>query len=215
MLGEEQIAQQVEALKKGDTVELLQNVTELSNVPGGVIVKNSTGESVTVGDETVEDGEEIVAPEPPPAEQPSGPVYYPNYDAPSAPAQPSAAQRYAVTCRTLNVRAGAGVGYEKIGTLSRGTVIEGVAENGWVKFTTADGHVGYISADYLRALDDDSQALTVTCRKLNVRAGAGVNYAKVGTLSRGQTVEVLGAADGWYRIAYGAGSAWVSAKYVG
>lgn len=215
VLGEESIAEKVAELGEGDEVELRKNVTELSNVPGGVTVKNSTGEPVTVGDETVEAGEEITIPLPPPAEQPSGPVYYPDYDEPSAPAQPSAAQQYAVTCRTLNVRAGAGVGYEKIGTLSRGTVIEGVAENGWVKFTTADGRVGYVSADYLRALDDDSQMLTVTCRKLNVRAGAGVNYAKVGTLSRGQTVEVLGAADGWYRIAYGAGSAWVSAKYVG
>lgn len=215
VLGEESIAEKVAELREGDEVELLQNVTELSNVPGGVTVKNSTGESVTVGDETVEDGEEITIPLPPPVEQPSGPVYYPDYDEPSAPAQPSAAQQYAVSCRTLNVRAGAGVGYEKIGTLSRGTVIEGVAENGWVKFTAADGRVGYVSADYLRALDDDSQMLTVTCRKLNVRAGAGVNYAKVGTLSRGQTVEVLGAADGWYHIACGAGSAWVSAKYVG
>ncbi|MGN1250125.1 MAG: SH3 domain-containing protein [Candidatus Spyradocola sp.] len=213
VVGKVLIEEKVATLGQDDMVEMLQNITELNNVPAGVIVVNCTGESVTVNGETLEDGSEIVIPEPKPVEQPSGPVYYPDYDEkPTAPEQTS--QRFVVNCRKLNVRAGASTSAAKIGTLSRGTVIEGVAEDGWVKFTTADGRVGYVSAAYLCALDADGQALTVVCRKLNVRAGAGTGYEKVGTLSRGQTVEVLGAADGWYRIAYGDGTAWVSAQYV-
>lgn len=228
VVGAEKIAEKVAALQPGDEAEVKQGITELSNVPAGVKVENATEAPITVNGSAVENGGELVIPEPVQPSEPqdtpdnggqsSAPHYYPDYDEqPAAPAQPSqsAAQQYAVTCRKLNVRAGASTAADRIGTLSRGAVIEGVAENGWVRFTTDDGRTGYVSAAYLCALDDDSQVLAVVCRKLNVRAGAGTGFAKVGSLSRGQTVEVLGAADGWYRIAYGADTAWVCAKYVG
>lgn len=56
---------------------------------------------------------------------------------------------YFVTCRTLNVRKGAGTSYGKVGTLSRNTAVEVYSiENGWavVEF---NGHLRYVSARYL------------------------------------------------------------------
>ena len=54
-----------------------------------------------------------------------------------------------VTCGTLNVRSGPGTSYSKIGTLSRGTVVD-VLETleGWYKIAFGDGE-GYVSALYL------------------------------------------------------------------
>lgn len=58
------------------------------------------------------------------------------------------------------------------------------------------------------------QTGTVTAAALNVRAGPGVSYERVGLLSRGASVTILESRDGWYRISYGAGEGWVSGAYV-
>ena len=121
---------------------------------------------------------------------------------------------YMVTCRTLNVRLGGGTGYARIGTLSRGTVVSGELENGWLKFTY-NGQTAYCSADYLAKIDGDLTDMHVTCRTLNVRAGAGTNFEILGTLSRGTEVEILDVQSGWYKIEYLGGEAYVSAAYIG
>ena len=153
------------------------------------------------------------------------PQYYPDYDedvdylppaedeeAEEAPEEPQ--DLYMVTCRTLNVRLGGGTGYARIGTLSRGTILEGELENGWLKFPY-DGQTAYCSADYLARVDGDLSGLHVTCRTLNVRAGAGTNFEILGTLSRGTEVEILDVLNGWYKIEYLGGEAYVSAAYIG
>ena len=163
-------------------------------------------------------------PEPEP-EQPSAPEssftepsYYPDYDeeAPAEEEQPEEeeAPLYMVTCRTLNVRLGGGTGYARIGTLSRGTILEGELENGWLKFAY-NGQTAYCSADYLARVGGDLTDMHVTCRTLNVRAGAGTNFEILGTLSRGAEVEILDVLPGWYEIEYLGGEAYVSAAYIG
>ncbi len=153
------------------------------------------------------------------------PTYYPDYDEdvdylpPAEDEEEEEAPEetqdlYMVTCRTLNVRLGGGTGYAKIGTLSRGTVVSGELENGWLKFTY-DGGTAYCSADYLAKVDGDLTDMHVTCRTLNVRAGAGTNFEILGTLSRGTEVEILDVLPGWYKIEYLGGEAYVSAAYIG
>ena len=111
------------------------------------------------------------------------PTYYPDYDEdvdylpPAEDEEEEEAPEetqdlYMVTCRTLNVRLGGGTGYARIGTLSRGTLVSGELEDGWLKFSY-DGGTAYCSADYLARVDGDLTGLHVTCRTLNVRAGAG------------------------------------------
>ena len=153
------------------------------------------------------------------------PTYYPDYDEDVdylPPAEDEEAEEapeetqdlYMVTCRTLNVRLGGGTGYARIGTLSRGTLVSGELEDGWLKFAY-DGGTAYCSADYLARVDGDLSGLHVTCRTLNVRAGAGTNFEILGTLSRGTEVEILDVLPGWYEIEYLGGEAYVSAAYIG
>ena len=147
------------------------------------------------------------------------PTYYPDYDedAPAEEEQPEeeeAAPLYMVTCRTLNVRTGPGTSFDKIGTLSRGALLSGELENGWLKFAY-DGGTAYCSADYLARVDGDLTDMHVTCRTLNVRAGAGTNFEILGTLSRGTAVDILDVLPGWYEIEYLGGVGYVSAAYIG
>ena len=153
------------------------------------------------------------------------PTYYPDYDEDVdylPPAEDEEAEEapeetqdlYMVTCRTLNVRLGGGTGYARIGTLSRGTLVSGELEDGWLKFAY-DGGTAYCSADYLARVDGDLTDMHVTCRTLNVRAGAGTNFEILGTLSRGTEVEILDVLPGWYEIEYLGGVGYVSAAYIG
>ncbi len=153
------------------------------------------------------------------------PTYYPDYDEDVdylPPAEDEDAEEapeetqdlYMVTCRTLNVRLGGGTGYARIGTLSRGTILEGELEDGWLKFPY-NGQTAYCSADYLAKIGGDLSGLHVTCRTLNVRAGAGTNFEILGTLSRGTEVEILDVLPGWYEIEYLGGVGYVSAAYIG
>ena len=122
---------------------------------------------------------------------------------------------YNVLCRKLNVRSGAGTEYAKIGTLTRGEVVHGKdLGNGWIEIEH-EGKKAYISAQYVEA-DDVAciKKVTVLCRKLNVRAGAGTQYAKVGSITRGKTLCVLAESNGWLKVLYDGDIAWVSAVYV-
>lgn len=54
----------------------------------------------------------------------------------------------------------------------------------------------------------------VTVQDLNVRSGRGTGYEKLGTLSRGTAVTIVGTVSGWHQIVYGDGTAYVSADYI-
>ena len=128
-----------------------------------------------------------------------------------------ATSTYMVTASTLNVRTGPSTSYSKASyQLTSGELVEVVdVANGWAQLS--DGN--YVSAQYLMAVttSDDGSATTmyVTCRTLNVRAGAGTNFEILGTLSRGTEVEILDVLNGWYKIEYLGGEAYVSAAYIG
>lgn len=55
----------------------------------------------------------------------------------------------------------------------------------------------------------------VTANALNVRKGAGTSYSKIGTLSKGSTVQIVGtSSNGWYKIKYKTTYGYVSNKYI-
>ncbi|NYE57785.1 N-acetylmuramoyl-L-alanine amidase [Carboxydothermus ferrireducens] len=54
----------------------------------------------------------------------------------------------------------------------------------------------------------------VTASTLNVRSGPGINYAKIGVLTRGQKVELTGKTGEWFKIRYKNGYGYVSGKYI-
>ena len=208
----------------GETIEVT-NGTTITGVPEGVKVTNNTGADITVNGQTVANNTTVEAPAMPEPSKPSSsftePEYYPDYDEDVDYLPPvedeeeeEKAPLYMVTCRTLNVRMGPGTSYAKLGTLSRGTLISGEYENGWVKFTY-NGQTAYSSADYLMQVDGDLSGLHVTCRTLNVRAGAGTNFDILGTLSRGTEISVRDVLPGWYEIDFLGGIGYVSSAYIG
>ncbi len=215
----------ISSAQSGETLGVV-NGKEVTDVPAGVTVTNGTGDDITGDGETVAPGGSITIPVPEQPSEPSNPSftepqYYPDYDEdedslpPVDGEEPEEEQDlYMVTCRTLNVRLGGGTGYARIGTLSRGTILEGELENGWLKFPY-NGQTAYCSADYLARVGGDLTDMHVTCRTLNVRAGAGTNFEILGTLSRGAEVEILDVLPGWYKIEYLGGEAYVSAAYIG
>lgn len=124
-----------------------------------------------------------------------------------------------VDCNTLRIRAGAGTNHAQIGSVAKGTKVSfyemvvvgsqiwGRMDKGWICMT-------YVSLDRGDG-DNTSTTGTITnCSKLNVRAGAGTMYAKVGTLTRGTKVDILETAQvgnvTWGRVAKG----WISLFYV-
>ena len=116
-----------------------------------------------------------------------------------------ATSTYMVTASTLNVRTGPSTSYSKASyQLTSGELVEVVSvANGWAQLT--DGN--YVSAPYLMEVttSDDGSATTmyVTCRTLNVRTGPSTSYSKVGTLSRGTSVEVVGTYGNWAKLSNG------------
>ena len=198
-----------------DSVTVL-NGSSVSGVPTGVTVKNETDASITVNGDSLGVGGSTTI-----KGNFTEPEYYPDYDEDVDYLPPvedeeeeEKAPLYMVTCRTLNVRMGPGTSYAKLGTLSRGTLISGEYENGWVKFTY-NGQTTYSSADYLMQVDGDLSGLHVTCRTLNVRAGAGTNFDILGTLSRGTEISVRDVLPGWYEIDFLGGIGYVSSAYIG
>lgn len=55
---------------------------------------------------------------------------------------------------------------------------------------------------------------TVTASSLNVRSGASTSYKKIGSLEKGNTVNIYETKNGWYKINYDGANGWVSQKYV-
>lgn len=61
--------------------------------------------------------------------------------------------------------------------------------------------------------NDPIGTANVTCASLNVRSGAGTNYARIGGLSKGKSVQVYEEKDGWLRILYENKEGWISKEF--
>jgi len=131
-----------------------------------------------------------------------------------------------VTASALNVRSGAGTNYGKIATVYKGNKVEIVTSSGnWLKIKLSNGKTGWASSKYISKgnstnnstkVSQDSQGkVKVTASSLNVRKGPSTSNAKVGSLKRGQTVDVLQKSGTWTKIKTSNGLVgWVSNKHI-
>ncbi len=94
----------------------------------------------------------------------------------------------ATTTANLNVRKGAGTNYAVMKVLSKNTAVTIVdtSVSGWLKVRFSDGTTGYCSANYLNIVTD-----AVTTGRVNLRKGAGTNYAVIRTTTKNTKVDVL------------------------
>ena len=118
-----------------------------------------------------------------------------------------------ITADVLNVREGPGTNYARVGRIIGGSTEEILeVRNGWGKIKE-----GWISLNYVKYLKGSANAIVqagdtvkVTTDWLNVRQGAGTDYARVDHLVRGTTVRITEIKDGWGKFDKG----WISLNYV-
>ncbi len=136
-----------------------------------------------------------------------------------------------VTATLLNVRSGAGTGYSKLGTLTKGKTftVTGTAKdkNGvkWYKFKYKSKN-GYVSSKYVNikqptviSVSNLKGTVKTKSDPLTVRSGPGSGYKSLGTLAKGATFTITGKAKDssgtwWYRFKFNGKTAYATSKYV-
>lgn len=123
----------------------------------------------------------------------------------------------------LSVRSGPSTKNRVIGALKTGQKVTtaGPSKSGWTPINY-NGQTAYVATRYVRITESaakgdapSSGTGTVTANALSVRSGAGVLNREVGTLRRGQRVDLAGKTkSGWTPITYKKKTAYVSAKYL-
>lgn len=130
-----------------------------------------------------------------------------------------------VNTNSLNVRSGPSTSYSKIGTLSKGEKVEVISESkGWSKILYKNKEA-YVSSEYLSKMSSggsnednkpevSKETKIVNTNSLNVRSGPSTSYSKIGTLSKGEKVDVISESNGWSKIIYKNNEAYVSSEYL-
>lgn len=125
-----------------------------------------------------------------------------------------------VTADALNVRSGPSTSYSITTKLYKGDKVEILeTSNGWHKIKASNGKIGWVSGDYIKvssgSTSQTSYKATVTATSLNVRSGAGTSYSIISKVHKGDTVNIVGSSNGWYKIELSSGkTGWVSSDYV-
>ncbi|MBQ7714184.1 MAG: SH3 domain-containing protein [Oscillospiraceae bacterium] len=140
----------------------------------------------------------------------------------------------------VNVRSGPGTDYSRVAQVGTGKRVALLAEEGGWFRVAFDGKTGYILGDYVApdagALDallaaeaaegssaaeaaatESSTAAesgVITGGTVNVRAGAGTDFARVAQVSAGKTVAILGEENGWYLVSFDGKTGYVRGDYV-
>ncbi len=106
---------------------------------------------------------------------------------------------------SINIRSSASLGSEVLDQGNKGDSFEVVGEkNGWYQIKLKDGSKGYV-AGWLITHDIDTYKpeLTIykkTTESLNIRTGPSVEYGKVYTLKKGETVRTIANENGWDKV---------------
>lgn len=116
----------------------------------------------------------------------------------------------------LNVRSSASTSGTVVASLAKGSYVTLISKSGsWWRVEYANGKYGYCHGDYISTVTGTPATVSTQSSSLNVRSGAGTSYARVATLTKGETVIVLSTSGGWSRILYhGTKTGYVSAQYL-
>lgn len=116
-----------------------------------------------------------------------------------------------------NIRAGAGTGYNILGVVKVGTkltVLDVTSDGKWYQ-VSYNGGTGYINRNMVTVEELDYSATATVISDVNVRAGAGTSYSKLGVAKTGESLTVIGITSGnWYKISYNGQTGYVAGNYV-
>lgn len=135
-----------------------------------------------------------------------------------------------VTGSVLNIRDGPGTHYAKKGSLVKGAQVSIVGQNGsWLSVRLNSGTTGWVHSNYVKtstvtgntALVNPNPSVsqantgTVIGSVVNVREGAGTQYAKKTSVTKGAKVSVIGQKPSWLNIRLTNGvTGWIHTDYV-
>ena len=126
---------------------------------------------------------------------------------------------YAVASTTVNVRKSDSEKAEKMGRLTGGTKVEVLEQlvNGWTKIVF-EKKEGYVMSKYLKVQESALKYTPIGKVKatdnINVRADASTDSSKIGTLVKGDVVDLLAIEGDWCKVNYKDQIAYVKAEYV-
>lgn len=161
-----------------------------NDVSGGDVSANTGGKTDGTDDNPGQAGEEV----------PAGPVY-------------------ATATTTVNVRSSDSETADKLGKLAGGTKVEVQEQkvNGWTKIVF-EGKDGYVKSEYLSVAESAGNVETIgsvtATTNVNVRATASENGTKLGIVTGGETLELIGREGDWCKVKYDGQIGYVKAEFV-
>ncbi|ELC8350220.1 SH3 domain-containing protein [Clostridium perfringens] len=150
---------------------------------------------------------------------------------PEKPSTPESTEKTGIVnvSSSLNVREGASASSKVIGSLSGNTKITIVGEEGAFYKIEYKGSHGYVAKEYIKDIKDEvvtepekpsnpensKKTGVVTASKgLNVRKEANTSSQIIGILNSGESVEIIGEENGFYKITYKGQEAYASKNYI-
>ncbi|PEN60632.1 peptidase M24 [Bacillus toyonensis] len=134
-----------------------------------------------------------------------------------------------VTADVLRVRTAPNTSSSVSGRVYEGQTLNVIGqENGWVKINH-NGQTGYVSGQFVSGVsantgatnDTNQQTVqpasgnyTVNVSSLRVRTGPSTSHPTVGSVKKGQVVQVTGEVQDWFKINYAGQTAYLSKDYV-
>jgi len=110
---------------------------------------------------------------------------------------------------SLNIRSGPGTEYAWLGSVAKDGQVRVVGESGnWYQVVTMDGAIrGYMSKNFLIAdtaptwaNQGGTHGVVVNTNSLNVRSGPGTEYNWLGSVAKGNWVQITGESGNWYSV---------------
>ncbi|MEY8255336.1 SH3 domain-containing protein [Clostridium perfringens] len=150
---------------------------------------------------------------------------------PEKPSTPESTEKTGIVnvSSSLNVREGASTSSKVIGSLSGNTKVTILGEEGaFYKIEYKASH-GYVAKEYIKDIKDEvvtepekpsnpensNKTGVVTASKgLNVRKEANTSSQIIGILNSGESVEIIGEENGFYKITYKGQEAYASKNYI-
>ncbi|MEC3078489.1 SH3 domain-containing protein, partial [Bacillus tropicus] len=137
-----------------------------------------------------------------------------------------------VTADVLRVRTAPNTSSSVSGRVYEGQTLNVIGqENGWVKINH-NGQVGYVSGEFVSGVSSNAGSsnnntnnnnqevkpasgnYTVNVSSLRVRTGPSTSHTTVGSVTKGQVVQVVGEVQDWFKINYAGQTAYISKDYV-
>lgn len=198
-------------LNKPELFTYMSEVEQQVRVAAGEILASRINDSN--GDAAVPaDGDSVVNE---PGEPEGGST--PEPDEPSVPAQTGPV--YATATTTVNVRSSDSETADKLGKVSGGTKVEVLEQkaNGWSRIVYENGE-GYIKSEFLNVAESAAGVEiigTVTATaNVNVRVAPSETAEKMGIVTGGETLDLVGTEGDWSKVIYNGQIGYVKSEYV-